>query len=402
MKRKLLSVAAVLVTALALPALAQKKYDPGASDTEIKIGNTNPYSGPASAYGAIGKAINAYFRMVNERGGINKRKVSFITYDDGYSPPKTVEMVRKLVEQDQVLLLFQSLGTPSNTAIQKYMNAKKVPQLFVATGATKWNDPKNFPWTMGWQPNYQTEARTYAKHILQTKPNAKIAVLYQNDDYGKDYLKGFEDGLGPQNQKMIVAKASYEVSEPTVDSQMLQLKSSGADVFFNITTPKFAAQAIRAAYDTGWKPTHYLNNVSNSVGSVLKPAGLEKAVGIITSAYVKDPTDKRWASDPAMKTWREFMAKYNPDGDLSDPFNVYGYSVAMTLEQVLKQCGDTLTRENVMKQAANLKRFRIETLLPGIAISTSPGDYAPIEAMQLERFNGHEFELFGEVISNEQ
>ena len=406
MKRKLLPVAALLAAILAAvltsPALAQKKYDPGASDTEIKIGNTNPYSGPASAYGAIGKAINAYFRMVNERGGINKRKVSFISYDDGYSPPKTVEMVRKLVEQDEVLLLFQSLGTPSNTAIQKYMNAKKVPQLFVATGATKWNDAKNFPWTMGWQPNYQTEARIYARHILQTKPNAKIAVLYQNDDYGKDYLKGFKDGLGPQHQKMIVAEASYEVSEPTVDSQILQLKSSGADVFFNITTPKFAAQAIRAAYDTGWKPTHYLNNVSNSVGSVLKPAGLEKAVGIITSAYVKDPTDKRWANDPAMKIWREFMAKYNPDGDLSDPFNVYGYSVAATLEQVLKQCGDNLTRDNVMKQAASLKRFRVETLLPGIAISTGPSDYAPIEAMQLERFNGHEFELFGEVISNEQ
>jgi ABC-type branched-subunit amino acid transport system substrate-binding protein len=402
MKRTLLPVAALLAAALALPALAQKKYDPGASDTEIKIGHTNPYSGPASAYGAIGKSIAAYFRMVNERGGINGRKVNFISYDDGYSPPKTVEMARKLVEQDEVLLLFQSLGTPSNTAIHKYMNAKKVPQLFVATGATKWNDPKAFPWTMGWQPNYQTEARIYARHILQTKPNAKIAVLYQNDDYGKDYLKGFEDGLGPQHQKMIVAKASYEVSEPTVDSQILQLKSSGADVFFNITTPKFAAQAIRAAYDSGWKPTHYLNNVSNSVGSVLKPAGLEKAVGIITSAYVKDPTDKRWANDAGMKTWREFMAKYNPDGDTSDPFNVYGYTVAATLEQVLKQCGDTLTRENVMKQAASLKRFRAETLLPSISISTSPSDYAPIEAMQLERFNGQQFELFGEVISNEQ
>ncbi len=274
MNRTLFPVAALLAAALAFPAYAQKKYDPGASDTEIKIGNTNPYSGPASAYGAIGKSIAAYFRMLNERGGINGRKVNFISYDDGYSPPKTVEMARKLVEQDEVLLLFQSLGTPSNTAIHKYMNAKKVPQLFVATGATKWNDPKGFHWTMGWQPNYQTEARIYAKHILQTKPNAKIAVLYQNDDYGKDYLKGFEDGLGAQAQKMIVAKASYEVSEPTVDSQILQLKSSGADVFFNITTPKFAAQAIRAAYDSGWKPTHYLNNVSNSVGSVLKPAGV--------------------------------------------------------------------------------------------------------------------------------
>jgi len=402
MKGRLFTIAALLTVALAFPALAQKKYDPGASDKEIKVGNTNPYSGPASAYGAIGKSIAAYFRMVNDRGGINGRKLNFISYDDGYSPPKTVEMARKLVEQDEVLLLFQSLGTPSNTAIHKYMNAKKVPQLFVATGATKWNDAKSFPWTMGWQPNYQTEARIYARHILQTKPNAKIAVLYQNDDYGKDYLKGFEDGLGPQAQKMIVAKASYEVSEPTVDSQILQLKSSGADVFFNITTPKFAAQAIRAAYDSGWKPTHYLNNVSNSVGSVLKPAGIEKAVGIITSAYVKDPTDKRWANDPGMKAWRDFMAKYNPDGDTSDPFNVYGYTVAATLEQVLKQCGDTLTRENVMKQAASLKRFRIDTLLPGITISTGPSDYAPIEAMQLERFNGHEFELFGEVISNEQ
>src|SRR3954464_11905067 len=401
MKRTLLPVAALLAAALALPALAQKKYDPGASDTEIKVGHTNPDSGPASAYGAIGKSIAAYFRMVNERGGINGRKVNFISYDDGYSPPKTVEMARKLVEQDEVLLLFQSLGTPSNTAIHKYMNAKKVPQLFVATGATKWNDPKAFPWTMGWQPNYQTEARIYARHILQTKPNAKIAVLYQNDDYGKDYLKGFEDGLGPQHQKMIVAKASYEVSEPTVDSQILQLKSSGADVFFNITTPKFAAQAIRAAYDSGWKPTHYLNNVSNSVGSVLKPAGVEKAVGVITSAYLKDPTDKRWADDPAMKTWRTFMAKYDPAGDLTDPFNVYGYTAAATLEQVLRQAGDTLTRENVMREAANLKGFRVDTMLPGITINTTPTDYAPIEAVQLERFNGSQFELFGNVIEEE-
>jgi branched-chain amino acid transport system substrate-binding protein len=402
MKRTLFPVAALIAAALALPALAQKKYDPGASDTEIKIGNTNPYSGPASAYGAIGKAITAYFRMVNERGGINGRKINFISYDDGYSPPKTVEMIRKLVEQDEVLLIFQSLGTPSNTAIHKYMNAKKVPQLFVATGATKWNDPQHFPWTMGWQPNYQTEARIYARHILQTKPNAKIAVLYQNDDYGKDYLKGFEDGLGPKNQKMIIAKASYEVTEPTVDSQILQLKSSGADVFFNITTPKFAAQAIRAAYDSGWKPVHYLNNVSNSVGSVLTPAGLEKSTGIISSQYLKDPTDKHWENDPAMKKWREFMAKYNPDGDLKDPFNVYGYTVAMTLEQVLKQCGDTLTRENVMKQAASLKHLRIDTLLPGVTINTGPNDFAPIQALQLERFNGKQWELFGETISAEQ
>jgi branched-chain amino acid transport system substrate-binding protein len=401
MKPRHLSLAALLAATLALPALAQKKYDPGASDSEIKIGNTNPYSGPASAYGAIGKAIAAYFKMVNDQGGVNGRKINFISYDDGYSPPKTVEMARKLVEQDQVLLLFQSLGTPSNTAIQKYMNAKKVPQLFVATGATKWNDPKHFHWTMGWQPNYQTEARIYARHILQTHPDAKIAVLYQNDDYGKDYLKGFEDGLGAK-KGMIVAKASYEVTEPTVDSQILQLKASGANVFFNITTPKFAAQAIRAAYDTGWKPIQYLNNVSNSVGSVLKPAGFEKAVGIITSGYVKDPTDDRWKNDPAMKAWREFMAKYNPQGDVTDPFNVYGYTVAASLVQVLKQCGDNLTRENVMRQAASLKRFRVDTMLPGISITTGSDDYAPIEAMQLERFDGKEFKLFGDVISSEQ
>ncbi len=401
MKLKLLPAAAALAALLAFPALAQKKYDPGASDTEIKVGNTNPYSGPASAYSAIAKSIAAYFKMVNDQGGVNGRKINFISYDDGYSPPRTVEMVRKLVEQDQVLLLFQSLGTPSNTAIHKYMNAKKVPQLFVATGASKWNDPKHFHWTMGWQPNYQTEAKIYAQHILKTHPDAKIAVLYQNDDYGKDYLKGFEDGLGAK-KNMIVAKASYEVTEPTVDSQIVQLKASGANVFFNITTPKFAAQAIRAAYDTGWKPIHYLNNVSNSVGSVLKPAGFEKANGIITTAYLKDPTDKRWANDPAMKTWREFMAKYDPQGDVTDPFNVYGYTVAANLVQVLKQCGDNLTRENVMKQAANLKRFRVDTMLPGVSITTSPDDYAPLEAMQLERFDGKEFQLFGEVMGSEQ
>src|SRR5438067_11888696 len=288
MKRKLLPVAALLAamlaSALALPALAQKKYDPGASDTEIKIGNTNPYSGPASAYGAIGKAINAYFKMVNERGGINKRKVNFITYDDGYSPPKTVEMVRKLVEQDEVLLLFQSLGTPSNSAIQKYMNSKKVPQLFVATGATKWNDSQNFPWTMGWQPNYQSEARIYAKYILQKMPNAKIAVLYQNDDYGKEYLKGMKEGLGAKAASMIVAEESYETSEPTIDSHIVTLKATGADVFFNITTPKFAAQAIKKVAEIGWKPVHFLNNVSASIGSVIQPAGFENAQGIISSA----------------------------------------------------------------------------------------------------------------------
>ena len=394
---KLQMVSLAIGLALAVPAAAQKKYDPGASDREIKIGNTNPYSGPASAYGTIGKSIAAYFKMVNEQGGINGRQVNFITYDDGYSPPRTVEMARKLVEQDEVLFVFQTLGTPSNTAIHKYMNMKKVPQMHVATGATKWNDPKNHPWTMGWQPNYQSEAAAYAAHILKTKPNAKIGVLYQNDDYGKDYLKGFHDGLGAK-KGMIVKEVSYEVSDPTVDSQIVQLQASGADVFFNITTPKFAAQAIRKAYDIGWKPVHYLNNVSNSVGSVLTPAGLEKAVGIISSAYIKDATDSTWAKDKAIAQWREFMKKYYPDGNQADVFNVYGYSVAMTIAQVLRQCGDNLTRENVMRQAASMKGWRPETLLPGITITTSADDFAPIQQVQLERFNGKQWELFGEVM----
>jgi branched-chain amino acid transport system substrate-binding protein len=391
----------LLAFVLAVPAAqAQKKYDPGASDTEIRIGNTNPYSGPASAYGAIGKSIAAYFRMVNEQGGINGRKINFITYDDGYSPPKTVEMVRKLVEQDQVLFVFQTLGTPSNTAIHKYMNMRKVPQLHVATGATKWNDPKNFPWTMGWQPNYQTEGQVYARHILQTKPDAKIAILFQNDDYGKDYVKGLKDGLGAKAKSMIVAEASYEVTEPTVDSQIVQLQSSGANVFFNVTTPKFAAQAIRKAYDIGWKPVQYLNNVSTSVGSVLTPAGLEKSVGLITSAYFKDPTDQRWSDDPAVKQWVAFMKKYNPEANLNDAFNMYGYSVALTVHQVLKQAGNELTHENIMRQAASMKDYRVDTLLPRILINTSKDDFAPIEAVQLQRFNGKQWELFGDVISS--
>jgi branched-chain amino acid transport system substrate-binding protein len=399
MKTRLVCVGAMLA-AFAFPAAAQKKYDPGASDTEIKIGNTNPYSGPASAYGTIGKTIDAYFRMVNDQGGINGRKLTFISYDDGYSPPKTVEMARKLVEQDQVLFLFQTLGTPSNTAIHKYMNLRKVPQLHVATGATKWNDPKNFPWTMGWQPNYQTEAQIYARHILKTRPDAKIAVLYQNDDYGKDYLKGLKDGLGDKAKSMIVAEASYEVSDPTVDSQIVQLQSSGANVFFNITTPKFAAQAIRKAYDIGWKPVHYLNNVSISVGSVLTPAGLDKSAGLISTAYYKDPTDAHWVNDPAMKQWQAFMKKYYPDGSLIDALSVYGYTVAATLHEVLRKCGDSLTRENVMRQAASMKGWRVDTLLPGITITTSQDDFAPIQSVQLQRFNGKQWELFGEVISS--
>jgi branched-chain amino acid transport system substrate-binding protein len=382
---------------LAFPAAAQKKYDPGATDREIKIGNTNPYSGPASAYGTIGKSIAAYFKMVNEQGGINGRRITFITYDDSYSPPKTVEMARKLVEQDEVLFVFQTLGTPSNTAIHKYMNMKKVPQMHVATGATKWNDPKNNPWTMGWQPNYQSEGKIYAQHILKTKPNAKIAVLYQNDDYGKDYLKGLHDGLGDK-KGMIVKEVSYEVSDPTVDSQIVQLQASGADVFFNITTPKFAAMAIRKAYDIGWKPTQYLNNVSIGVGSVLTPAGLEKSVGLITLGYIKEPNDKQFQNDPAIVQWREFMKKYYPEGSTIDNLNVYGYSVGATIAQVLKQCGDNLTRENVMRQAASMKGFRVETLLPGVTIATSSDDFAPIEAGQLQRFDGKEWVRFGEVM----
>ncbi len=398
-KHLLISTIAVIALAVAAPsAMAQKKYDPGASDTEIKIGNIMPYSGPASAYGTIGKAEAAYFKKINDEGGVNGRKINFISVDDGYSPPKAVEMARRLVEQDQVLLVFNSLGTPSNSAIHKYMNAKKVPQLFVATGATKWDDPKNFPWTMGWQPNYQTEAAIYAKHVLQTKPDAKIAVLYQNDDYGKDYLKGFEDGLGDKAKTMIVAKASYETSDPTVDSQIVQLQASGANVFFNITTPKFAAMAIRKAYDIGWKPVQYLNNVSASIGSVLVPAGLEKSVGVISTQYLKDPLDDHWKDDKGMKDWYAFMAKYYPDGNLKDGSNTFGYAVAQTLVQVLKQCGDNLTRENVMKQAANLKDWRSDLLLPGIKINTSATDFAPIQAERLVRFDGKEYVPFGDIV----
>jgi branched-chain amino acid transport system substrate-binding protein len=395
---KLIPIAALLAAALASSAaFAQKKYDPGANDKEIRIGNTNPYSGPASAYGTIGKSIGAYFKMVNEQGGINGRKVVWISYDDGYSPPKTVEMVRKLVEQDQVLMVFQTLGTPPNTAIQKYMNTKKVPQSFVATGATKWNDPRNFPWTIGWQPNYQTEGQIYAAHILKNNPKAKIGILYQNDDYGKDYLKGMKDGLGDK-VGMIVKEVSYEVTDPTVDSQIVQLQASGADTFFNITTPKFAAQAIRKAYDTGWKPTHYLNNVSTQIGSTLKPAGLEKSIGLISTQYLKDQDDEQWKSDPAVMKWREFMGKYYPEGNLQDGGNMYGYTVAQTLHQVLKQAGDNLTRANVMKQASALKGYRAETMLPGIRINTDAGDFAPIESVQLIRFDGTQWKRFGEIM----
>lgn len=393
---RLALIAAALVAG-AGTGLAQKKYDPGASDKEIVIGDTKPYSGPASAYGTIGKAIAAYFDKVNAEGGINGRKVRYISLDDGYNPAKTVEQVRKLVEEEEVLFVFNPLGTPSNTAIHKYMNQKKVPQLFVATGATKWGDPKNFPWTMGWQPNYQGEAKIYAAHILETKPDAKIAVLYQNDDYGKDYLTGLEEGLGAK-KSMIVAKASYEVTDPTVDSQMLALKASGADTFFNVATPKFAAQAIRKAAEIGWKPTHYINNVSASVGSVLTPAGLDNAKDLITTAYLKDPTDPQWKDTPEFKDWAAWMAKHYPSGDLKDVSNVFGYSVAQTVVQVLKQCGDTLTRENVMKQAASLN-MTVPMLLPGVNIQTGPNDFFPIEREQLARFDGKTWLRFGKIYS---
>ena len=398
-KRMLLASIAGFAIAAAGPALAQKKYDPGASDTEIKIGNTNPYSGPASAYGLIGKTIDAYFKKVNAEGGINGRKVNFISYDDGYSPPKAVEQVRKLVESDEVLLVFQPLGTSSNTAIQKYMNSKKVPQLFVATGATKWGDPKNFPWTMGWQPTYQAEGQIYAKYIMKNHPNAKIGILYQNDDYGKDYVKGLKDGLGEKAKTMIVSELPYEPADPTVDSQIVSLKGSGADVFFNVTTPKFAAQAIKKAHEIGWKPVHLLNNVSNSVGSVLKPAGFEASKDVLSTGYLKDPTDPTWNDDAGKKEWLAFMDKYFPDGDKTSSFTVYGYTVAQTLAQALKQAGDNLTRENVMKQAASLKGLKLPMLLPGIEINTSATDFYPIEQMQMQKFTGERWELFGEVIS---
>jgi branched-chain amino acid transport system substrate-binding protein len=395
------AAALALAASLSTAASAQKKYDAGASDTEIKIGNIMPYSGPASAYGVIGKTEEAYFRKINAEGGINGRKINFISYDDAYSPPKAVEQARKLVESDEVLLIFQSLGTPSNSAIQKYMNSKKVPQLFVATGATKWNDSQNFPWTMGWQPNYQSEARIYAKYILQKMPNAKIAILYQNDDYGKDYLKGMKEGLGAKAASMIVAEESYETSEPTIDSHIVTLKATGADVFFNITTPKFAAQAIKKNAEIGWHPTHFLNNVSVSIGSVMKPAGFEASQGIVSSNYYKDPTDPQWKDDPAMKAWNEFLDKYYPEANRADSAVMYGYIVAQGLVHVLKACGDDLTRTNVMKQAAGIKDFEPAGLLPGIKANTGPTDFAPLSQLQLMRFKGESWELFGDVLSGD-
>jgi branched-chain amino acid transport system substrate-binding protein len=385
---------------LAAPAVAQKKYDDGASDTEIKIGNTNPYSGPASAYAAIGKTIDTYFKAVNDGGGINGRKVKFISLDDGYVPSKTVEMVRQMVEGDKIFALFQSLGTPCNTAIHKYMNQKKVPQLYVATGASKWGDPQHFPWTMGFQPDYHTEAIIYAKHVLANVKDPRIAVLHQNDDYGRDYLDGLRKGLGKDVDK-IVKIVTFEATDPTVDSQIIQLKDSDANVFMNFSGPKAAAQGIRKAADLAWKPAHYLNNVSVSVAAVMKPAGFDNAQGIITASYLMDATDKQWADNDEMKVWNVWMDKHMPGANKADANHIYAYAVSFLMCETLKRCGDDLTRANLMKQAAGFQKFRVPLLLPGILINTSPTDFYPIQAVQLQRFKGESWELFGEIMHAE-
>ena len=393
-RRRLLTAAASLVP---LSAWSQaKRYDPGASDTEISIGNIVPYSGPASAYGVIGRALGAYFARLNAEGGIGGRKIRYVSVDDGYSPPRTVEQARRLVEHEKVLFITQVLGTAPNVAIQRYLNQRRVPQLFVATGATRWGDPVQYPFTMGWQPSYQSEARVYAEHILETRPAAKIAVLLQNDDYGRDYLKGLQDGLGDRAARMIVAQSTYEVTDPTIDSQLIRLMASGADTFFNITTPKFAAQAIRKAFEIGWRPQQYLNSVSNAVASVMLPAGAEASTGIVSSNYIKDPTDPQWAGSAEHDAWLDWMRRWHPGGDVRDSFNVYAYSVAQTIEQVLRQCGNELTRDNVMRQAANLD-FTLPMLLPGVRVRTAPDDYFPIESLQLMRFSGRGWERFGKI-----
>ena len=393
--------AALAVTLSVSQASAQKKYGPGVTDTEIKIGQTVPFSGPISAYATIGKVQAAYMRMVNDEGGVNGRKINLIQYDDAYSPPKTVEQVRKLVESDEVLLTFQLIGTPPNAAVQKYLNAKKVPQLFAATGASRFSDPKKYPWTIGFNPSYVVEGRIYGQYILKDHPDAKIGVLYQNDDVGKDYLRGLKSGLGARASKMIVAEAAYEVSDPTVDSQILKLRAAGATLLFSAATPKQAAQAIRKTFELGWKPVHILDINATSVGAVLQPAGLDASKGIISTNYGKDPLDPQWKDDPGMKKYFAFMAKYYPEGDENSNFNSYGYSTAQLLVQVLKQCGDDLTRANVMNQAANLKNVGLDLLLPDIRINTAPDDYRVNKQMQMMRFNGQRWELFGPVISDD-
>jgi branched-chain amino acid transport system substrate-binding protein len=382
-------------------ALAEKKYDSGVTDTEIKIGQTMPYSGPASAYSASGKAELAYFEMLNQRGGVNGRKIHLISLDDGYSPPKTVEQTRRLVEQDGVLLIFSSLGTPTNTAIHKYLNAKKVPQLFINSADMKWGDPQHFPWTMALYPNQRTLTTLYARYLLKNRPDAKIAVLYQGDDYGKDYLKAFKGALGEKAGKMIVAEASYEVSDPVIDSQIISLKSTGADTLLDLSTAKFTAQAIRKAYDIDWHPLHFILYGSTSIPAVMHPAGLEKSVGVISAAFLKDPNDPQWTDDPATKEWLAWMKRHYPDGDIAELYNVYGYSAAQALVQVLKQCGEDLTRDNVMRVAANLKDLQLPMLLPGITINTSPTDFNPIKQMQMQRFDGTKWVRFGEMLGSD-
>ena len=382
--------------------LAATENDPGVSDNEIKIGNTMPYSGPASAWGVIGKSEAAYFAMINDQGGVNGRKIKFVSRDDGYSPPKTVEVVRKLVEEDQVLLLFQTLGTASNTVIQEYLTEKKISQLFVATGADKWNDPKNHPWTMGWQPSYRVEARIYARYIIATVPDPKIAVLYQNDDLGKDYVTGLREGLGDKADKLIIATKTYETTDPTINSQIASLQGSGANVLLTVAAPKFAAQAIRKVYDIGWKPTHFMANISVSIKAVMQPAGLEKGIGVITAAYLKDPTDPQWQNTPEYDEWLTWMKKYNTSANVADAIAFYGYSVSQTMAAVLKSCGNDLTRANVMRQAAAIRDQKLPMLLPGISVSTSADDFAPIKQMQLAQFDGTIWKLFGDVISGSE
>jgi ABC-type branched-subunit amino acid transport system substrate-binding protein len=398
---QVLSATILVLAAASTGALAQKKYDTGATDTEIKIGNIMPYSGPASAYGVIGQAEAAYFRKINAEGGVNGRKITFLSYDDGYSPPKAVEQARKLVESDEVLFIFSPLGTPSNSAIQKYMNEKKVPQLFVATGATKWNDPNQFPWTMGWSPNYQSEARLYAKYILKERPNGKIGILYQNDDFGKDYVKGITDGLGTKAASMIVGEESYETTNPTIDSRVVALKSKGADIFISIATPKFTAQSIKKVAELGWQPLFIINSTATSTAAVMKPAGIENSQNIVSAAFQKDATDPQWKDDAGIKNFDAFLMKYFPEGNREDQFVLAGYSVAQTMVHVLKQCGDDLTRANVMKQAASIDGLPLEGLLPGITINTSATDFAPIKQFQLKKFKGERWELFGDLISTE-
>jgi branched-chain amino acid transport system substrate-binding protein len=391
---------AVAIALLASPASAQKKYDTGATDTEIKIGQTVPFSGPASAYATIGKAQAAYIKMVNDEGGVNGRKINLIQYDDAYSPPKTVEQVRKLIESDEVLLTFQLIGTASNAAVQKYLNIKKVPQLFAATGASKFTDPKNFPWTLGFNPNYFVEGRIYGQYILKNYPNAKVGILWQNDDLGKDYLNGIKAGLGDKAAAMVVSEASYELSDPTIDSQILKLKSAGADLLFSASTPKFAAQAIKKNAEIGWKPVHILDINATSVGAVMQPAGLEASKGVISVNYGKDPSDPSWKDDAGMKKYFDFMAKYYPEGDKNSSFNTYGYSTTQLLIHVLKQCGDNLTRENVMKQATNLKNVQLDLALPGILGNTTADDYRVNKQLQMMKFNGERWELFGPILED--